>query len=519
MDPFLSRTKGAHPRQRFPLDALNLVEGAAEPLYRQLENQIRGAILDGRLEPGARLPSTRRLANDLGVARNTAKYAYEQLVVEGYLVSTTGSGTRVAVDLPEHLLHVPDGTGQPESMPVPLRLSPTGKRISTFSSWLVAQEISLPRPFRPHTTASDAFPRTLWTRLSTRRLRMSRSLLERSDPRGYQPLREAIAGYLGSARGVRCNADQVIVTAGVQQAIELIAKLLVEPGSVVCMEDPGYTPGRILFELAGANVVSVPVDSEGIDVGRLNEEVPTARLAYVTPSSQFPLGMPMSLPRRLALIEWAEQSDALIVEDDYNGEYRYAGRPLPALYGLAPPGRVIYTGSFSKLLFPSLRIGYVVVPPNAVEVFAAARWLVDRHSPPFEQAVLTDFINEGHFARHVRRMRTLYAERQAALVDAASRDLAGILEVPASDAGLHLIGWLGEDVTEASLLQASESAGLELVPTSWFADRKLERPSVILGYAPFSGAAIRRATKALAKACHQIRLSSRIGSGAQNSGA
>ncbi|MEO0997166.1 MAG: PLP-dependent aminotransferase family protein [Pseudomonadota bacterium] len=487
-------------RQRFPLDALSVDDTAADPLYRQLEEQLRTLILERRLEPGMRLPSTRRLATDLGVARNTVINAYDQLILEGYLVTARGSGTRVAHDLPEELLNAPGGERAHAANAGPLPLSPTGRRIAAFSRWIEVQSFAPPRPFRAHTAASDAFPRKLWARLAARRLRTSRDLLERSDPRGYRPLREAIAAYLGSARGVACTADQVIVTAGVQQGIELIAKLLVEPGAAVCMEDPGYAPGRVLFELAGARVFSVPVDAEGIEVGRLEEEVPTARIVYVTPSSQFPLGMTMSLARRLALIEWAAQSDALILEDDYNGEYRYAGRPLPALYGLAPPGRVIYTGSFSKLLIPSLRIGYVVVPPDAVDVFAAARWLVDRHSPPLEQAVLTEFIDEGHFARHVRRMRTLYAERQAALVDAASKDLDGILDVPAMDAGLHLIGWLGDGVGEASLLNAAAAAGLELAPTSWFADRELVRPSVILGYAPFRGAEIRRATRALSAA-------------------
>ena len=487
-------------RQRFPLDALALDETAAEPLYRQLENQIRAAILEARLQPGARLPSTRQLASDLGVARNTTKNAYNQLIVEGYLVTAVGSGTRVARDLPEQLLQVPGRGAAPGSRQDAFPLSAAAKRMIAFSPWIEAETDRPSRPFRAHTPASDAFPRRLWAQLTARRLRqMPRSLLERADPRGYRPLREAVAGYLGSARGGACSADQVIITAGTQQAIDLIVKLLLEPGDRVCMEEPGYTPAKILFELAGAEIVSVPVDDEGLDVSKLDKAVASAKLVYVTPSSQFPLGMTMSLPRRVALIEWAKRSGAVILEDDYNGEYRYSGRPLPALYGLAPPGRVLYAGSFSKLLFPSLRLGYVVVPPDAAEQFAAARWLVDRHSPPLEQAVLADFIDEGHFARHVRRMRTLYAERQGALVEAASKDLDGILEVPALDAGLHLIGWLGESMTEAAILQAAASSGIELTPTSWFGVRKAARESVILGYAPFSATEIRRATRALAR--------------------
>lgn len=488
-------------RRRFSLESLSLDRTAAEPLYRQLEDQIRSSITGGRLLPGEGLPSTRQLAKDLGVARNTTKNAYNQLVLEGYLVSAKGSGTRVAEDLPEDLLQTPRRGPALVRTLSPVPLSRIAKWSPALSSWIQGN-VSVPvRPFRPHTPASDAFPRDLWAQLTARRTRrMSRDLLERGDPRGYRPLREAIAGYLGTARGVACEPDQVVITAGAQQAIELVCKLLIEPGDRVCMEDPGYTPAALLFELAGAEVVPTPVDDEGLDVARLDRVEPAPKLVYVTPSSQFPLGMSMSLPRRLALIEWAERRDAVILEDDYNGEYRYAGRPLPALRGLAPDGRVLYTGSFSKLLFPALRIGYLVVPQEVVDPFAAMRWLIDRHSPPLEQAVLADFIEEGHFARHVRRMRTLYAERQGALVEAAAEALDGLLDVPVADSGMHLIGWLGKDVTEESLLQAAASAGIDLTPTSRFSVRELERPSVILGYAPFPTRQIRQAVQALARA-------------------
>lgn len=497
----MTKTSPREPRQRFPFDALAFDETAPQPLYRQLENQIRAAIWEARLRPGERLPSSRQLASDLGIARNTAKNAYSQLVAEGYLVTSAGSGTRVARDLPEQLLQVPGYRSVPGPTADSFPLSSAARRMIAFSPWIEAEMDRPSRPFRPHTPASDAFPREVWAQLTTRRLRrMSRGLMGHGDPRGYRPLREAVAGYLGSARAVVCDPNQVIITAGVQQAMEVIAKLLLEPGDRVYMEDPGYTPARILFELAGAEVVAIPVDDEGIEVAQLDNKA-AAKLVYVTPSSQFPLGMTMSLPRRLALIEWAQRNGAVILEDDYNGEYRYAGRPLAALHSLAPPGRVLYTGSFSKLLFPSLRLGYVVVPHKVVDHFAAARWLVDRHSPLLEQAVLADFINEGNFARHVRRMRTLYAERQRALIEAASKDLKGILDVPACDAGLHLIGWLGKAMSETKLLRASSSVGIELTPTSWFSVRKPERESVILGYAPFSPREIRRATEALANAC------------------
>ena len=495
------RTPSRTTRHRHLLESLALDRSATEPLYRQLETQLREAIRTGRLSPGEGLPSTRQLAKDLGVARNTTKNAYNQLIVEGYLVSVAGSGTRVAQDVPEDLLQAP-GRGQALVRTLsPVPLSRIAKRGPALSSWIQGDVSGPVRPFRPHTPASDAFPRDLWAQLTARRTRrLSRSLLERGDPRGYRPLREAVAGYLGTARGVACDPGQVVITAGAQQAIELVCKLLIEPGDRVCMEDPGYTPAALLFELAGAEIDPVPVDEEGLEVARLDQLVPTPKLVYVTPASQFPLGMPMSLPRRLALIEWAERRGAVILEDDYNGEYRYAGRPLPALHGLAPAGRVLYAGSFSKLLFPALRIGYLVLPAEAVEPFAAMRWLSDRHSPPLEQAVLADFIEEGHFARHVRRMRTLYAERQGALVEAAANDLAGLLDVPSADAGLHLIGWLGEGVSKDSLLRAAASAGIDLTPTSRFSVRAPARPSVILGYAPFPARQIRQAVQALSRA-------------------
>ncbi len=488
-------------REQFPLDTLILDETAAEPLYHQLERQLRSAIGEARLRPGDRLPSTRQLAKDLGIARNTAKNAYNQLTIEGYLVTTAGSGTRVAKDLPEQLLHVPQGRAKPKPIPVAFPLSAAARSMVTIKPLIRAESNCPSRPFRPHTPATDTFPRALWSQMTIRRSRrMSRDLLERVDPRGYRPLREAVAAYLTSARGVDCDAEQVIITAGTQQAIDLIAKLLLEPGDTVCMEDPGYLPARILFEAAGAEIAAIPVDDEGMDVTQLAGKAASAKLAYVTPSSQFPLGMTMSLPRRLALIEWANESGTVIVEDDYNGEFRYSGRPLPALYGLSPPGRVLYTGSFSKVLFPALRIGYVVVPPEVVDHFTAARWIADRHSPPLEQAALADFIEEGHFARHLRRMRTLYAERQADLVQAASADLGGILEVPAIDAGLHLIGWSGKAVSQEALFSAAATAGVELTPTSWFGVRNTARQSFLLGFAPFSAKEIRQATKALARA-------------------
>ncbi len=480
--------------QRFALEAIDLDEAAEEPLYRQLEAGIRAAIQAGRLRPGERLPSTRQLARDLGVARNTVVNAYGQLIIEGYLAPTAGSGTRVAAPVPDGLLQAADAGRASSNVATPPTLSDAAHRLFSINT-VIADEVDRPsRPFRAHTPASDPFPRRLWAQLVARRLRtLSRSWMDRADPRGYRPLREAIAGYLGSSRGVTCDADQVMVTAGAQQAINLIAQLLIDRGDTVCIEDPGYVPAATVFELAGARIVPVPVDDEGIDVDALNAHVPRAKLVFVTPASQFPLCKTMSLARRLALLDWAERAGATIVEDDCSGEYRYAGRPLQALHGLAPAGRVLYVGTFSKLLFPTLRLGYAVVPDSMVDHVAAARWLIDQHSPPLEQAVVADFIDEGHFARHVRRMRALYAERQAALVAVAADELGAFLDVPALDTGLHLVGWPRSRASEQDLVAAALSAGLEQMPLSWFGLEQPKKTGLILGYAPFAENELRRA--------------------------
>lgn len=486
--------------KRFPLTAFFFDKNSSDSLTRQLEKQVRSAIVEERLRPGDKLPSTRQLANELNVARNTMKNAYSQLIAEGYLEAAAGAGTRVATDLPDQRPkpHRRKRSGAPDCDAI--KLSSSAKQLVDFGHWVKANTNRPTRPFLPHTPSSDAFPRELWGKLTTRRLRqMSDNLLERGDPRGFGPLRTAIADYVSGARRIACNANQVVITAGTQQAIELLTKLLIDPGDIVCMEDPGYAPAKFLFELAGADVQAIPVDKDGICVDQLQKAVPKARLVYVTPSSQFPLMMTMSLPRRLALIEWAQRSGAVILEDDYNGEYRYSGRPLPALHGLVPEDQfTIYTGSFSKLLFPALRIGYLIVPHSLVDDLATTRWLVDRHSPLLEQAVLADFMAEGHFARHVRRMRTMYASRQKALVEAAERHWKNILHVPASEAGLHLIGHLCEDVSPDAVALAAKQASVEMTATSMFYQNAAPATSFILGYAPFTEKDIWRAAEKFA---------------------
>jgi GntR family transcriptional regulator / MocR family aminotransferase len=440
-----------------PFAVVSLDEASPVPLYRQLYDELRGAILGGRLGSGSRLPSTRDLAADLGVSRNTVSNAFLQLCAEGYLEGKVGSGTYVSRSLPDDLLLArpsarPEAPRMPPSARADSGLSRRGKLLAVTPATATVRR-GRPRAFRSGVPALDAFPSETWARLAARCWRGApQSLFGYGDPAGYRPLREAIAEYLGAVRAARCSWEQVIVVSGSQQALDLGARVLLDPGDTAWVEDPCYPAARGALVGSGARLAPVTVDSEGLDVAAGETRAVDARLAYITPSHQYPLGVTMSLARRLALLDWANRSGAWILEDDYDSEYRYSGRPLSSLQGLDDGGRVLYLGTFSKVLSPALRLGYLVVPPDLVDAFVAARALVDRHSPMMEQAVLVEFIAEGHFARHVRRMRSLYAERRDALVEALGRGLAGLIEVGAVDAGLHLVGWLpeGTDDREAS---------------------------------------------------------------------
>jgi GntR family transcriptional regulator/MocR family aminotransferase len=324
--------------------------------------------------------------------------------------------------------------------------------------------------------------------------------LSYGDPAGYRPLREAIAEYVIAARGVRCSAEQVIVVAGSQQGLDLAARVLLDVGDTAWLEDPGYIGARGALKSAGADVVPVPVDSEGLNVAEAVSRYPLARLVYITPSHQYPLGVTMSLPRRLALLEWAQRAGAWVLEDDYDSEYRYTGRPLPALQGLDTENRTVYLGTLSKTLFPSLRLGYLVVPPDLVDTFIAAKALADRHAPSVEQAVLTDFITQGHFARHIRRTRVLYAQRQAALVDAATRELTGLLEISPAEAGMHLVGYVPEGVDDQAVSQQAAAHKVEAPALSSYALMPLRRGGLLLGYAAVDERVIREGVRRLAAA-------------------
>jgi GntR family transcriptional regulator/MocR family aminotransferase len=492
-----------HP-ESFPLPAGEGYRSAALPLRQQLYEQLRDGILGGQLPAGSRLPSSRALAAEMGISRGTVLAAFEQLYAEGYLEGRLGSGTYVARAVPDELLsagsHAPVPPGTRGTL---RRLSQRGERITASPRTPLPVLSGRPADQRAFTIGLPdlhAFPNDVWTRLSTRRLRESSWELRRyNHPAGYAPLRHAIAAHLATSRGVRCTADQVIVVTGSQQALDLCARMLLDPGDAAWVEDPGYLGARAALLGAGAELVPVPVDDEGLDVAAGMARQPDARLAVVTPSHQFPLGSTMSLTRRLALIDWASRTGAWVVEDDYDAEFRYVGRPLTALQGVDGWGCVIYVGTFSKSLFPGLRLGYLVAPPQLVDPFIAAHLSTDMHVHTLEQAVVADFIREGHFERHLRRMRVLYSERQARLVEAANQELAGALCIEASESGLHVVGWLAPGLDDGLVAREAAAEGVDVWPLSLHSLYPYPRPALLLGYASLTPREIRAGVQRLAR--------------------
>jgi GntR family transcriptional regulator/MocR family aminotransferase len=454
---------------------------AGEPLHRQLYFAIRQAILAGRLRPGARLPATRTLAHELGISRNTVLVAFEQLHAEGYVDGRVGAGSFVSRHLPEAMPdpRAEEATAEPCGVPArgPAR---RGAELAALG----AARPRAPRPFSPGLPELERFPFDDWARLLARRWRRpKRAFLVGGAPAGYLPLRQAIADHLAGARAVVGTAEQVIVVSGTQQALDLAARVLLDPGDAVWVEEPGYPPTAAVLTAAGARLVPVPVDGEGLSVVAGRAAEPAARLACVSPSHQYPLGVTMRLERRLELLAWARSADGFVFEDDYDSEFRYAGRPLAALQGLDRDGRVIYVGTLSKVMFPGLRIGYMVVPQHLIDAFLALRSLVDAHPPSVAQAALVDFIGEGHLAAHVRRMRVLYAERQAALIRLTHERLGARLQLSPSDAGMHLLGRVASGVDDTAIARAAARRGVDVAPLSALYREVPRGRGLLLGYA------------------------------------
>ena len=462
------------------LPPIALDPGGATPLYQQLSDWFRRAIIEGRLRPGQRVPSSRNLAQELRISRIPVLGAYEQLCAEGYLETFTGAGTCVARSIPDaRRKRFGAGTPPRERATRSHGISARAKAMALPASpWLKNMGA-----FRVGLPALDHLPLGVWSKLVHRRWRSPpKELLTYGEPMGYLPFREAIAEYLGVFRGVRCEAAQVMITAGSQQALQVIAHVLLDPGDGLWMEEPGYPGAHQALSMAGARLVPVPVDHEGMNVSEGIRRCPDARAAYITPSHQFPLGTTLGAARRLALLDWAAQRGAWIIEDDYDSEFRFGGRPVPALQGLDPDGRVIYVGTFSKVLFPALRLGYVVLPKGLAEAFCAAREATDTFSSPLYQIVMADFVREGHFARHIRRMRNLYMQRRTALVEAIGRHMPEQLQIVAADTGMHLAAWLPPGIDDVAVSSAAARRGVSVRPLSLCCLTPPARGGLIFGY-------------------------------------
>jgi GntR family transcriptional regulator/MocR family aminotransferase len=450
----------------------------AKPLHRQLYEGYREAVLDGRLRPGHRLPSTRMLAHELQISRIPVVTAFEQLVAEGYVESRVGAGSFVSAVLPDQ---PPAHPGRKQA-PTPRR---PGPRRVPASPLAIASEpwLELRGPFRVGQPALDEFPAELWARLVARHARrLSRRQMMYGDPMGLPALRETLANHLRTVRSVACTADQIMIVSGSQQALALAGRALLAAGDAVWIEDPGYGGARDALHLAGARIVGVPVDDEGLDVAAGVARCPDARAAYVTPSHQYPLGMILSATRRLQLLDWARRRGAWLFEDDYDSEYRFDTQPLASLHGLDGDARVIYIGTFSKILFPALRVGYLVIPHDLVARFRRFRDAMDIFPAPLYQAVLAELIRDGHFARHLRRMRGIYAERRHALETALARELGPQARVVGDRAGMHLVVLLPPKSRDHEIATRAARLGISVSPLSSCYAGRPRQPGLILGY-------------------------------------
>lgn len=454
--------------------------GTAKPLHRQIYDGYRQGILNGSLSPGQRIPSTRVLSSELGVSRIPVLEAYSQLLAEGYFEARAGAGTFVSNSLPDQ--HISPVNGATRAAKKGLRA--TARRSEVEGSLSREPWMRQAGAFSVGQLSFDHFPFQVWSTLVARHARkVSAASMNYSDPMGYRPFRETLAAYLRTSRGVRCDADQIMIVSGSQHALDLCTRVLLDPGDSVWIEEPGYKLMQYALMLGGCRMVPVPVDEAGMDVSAGIKLRRKARAAFVTPSHQFPLGTTMTASRRLQLLDWAQQADAWIVEDDYDSEYRYQSMPIASLQGLDQSARVIYVGTFSKTLFPSLRLGYLVIPPDLVDRFRFARTASDLCAPHFQAAVLTDFIDQGHFARHTRRTRLIYAERRSVLVDALTKTFGPSVQILGAEAGMHLTITLSPGIADYEIACRAAEEKLWLWPLSLNYVSKKVRQGFILGFA------------------------------------
>lgn len=454
----------AFPKKALILWAMNdMAHPASGTLYRQIYARVRGSIVDGQLQPGDRLPSARAYAQELGVARGTVDLAYAILAGEGYVDTNGRAGTRVAPGVARMIAAA-------DAPAIPATANPT------YQHGLM--------PLAPGVPAFDLFPRKVWTQLVRRYARnLGRHELTYPDPQGSQKLREAVAAYLGVSRGVTCTADEIVITGGFQSAVGLVTQAMLPAGGKAWYEDPGYSPIRRALREIGACPIEVPVDEEGMNVAAGIARAPNARCAIVAPAHQFPMGVAMSLARRLQLLDWAARADAWILEDDFDGEFRYQGRPLPALKSLDRSGRVFYTGTFSKTLFPGLRLGYLVVPPSELARFRDLMRYLDGGRSALEQAVTAEFLSEGHFARHIKKMRSAYRSRRAALADALAARFGPATRIEQGAGGLHLLLRVEGGLGSLADMAWNSGKALGAIPMRVLTDRADMQDGLLVGFA------------------------------------
>ena len=460
------------------------------PLFRQVYLQIRSAILAQTLKPGTRLPSTRELALQLSVSRSAVVAAFDQLIAEGYVGGKTGSGTYVAADLFENSAAQKAG----------LRRTKPASRDVFVGDLVDVTARNDSRPFNLGRTLIDARTHNTWRKLTARTFRSIDPVhLGYSDPRGLPALRQAVSDYLRVARGVRCEADQIVITTGTQHTVDLVIRVLDLAGEKVWVEDPGYPLTVRALVAAGVTAHPVPVDEHGIDVRAGIAKARSARAVFITPSHQFPTGVVLSMARRLELLNWAREAKAWIVEDDYASEFRYGGRALASLQGLDESERVIYVGTLNKALFPGLRLGYAVVPPALLKGFITARYLADRQSSSLAQAVVADFVEEGHFAAHLRRMRLQYKDQRDTLVAALRERLEGDITVDPPDQGMHLVAYLRRGLKDVAIERAARERGVIVRAMSRLYVDASPRSALVMGFSGFPRQMIPPAVERLAR--------------------
>jgi GntR family transcriptional regulator / MocR family aminotransferase len=483
-------------RNSYPIWSTFVPKRGGPPIQEQLVRFFRDSIASGAFQPGIRIPATRVLAEELGLARNTVTFAYERLLSEGFLETRTGSGTFVSGKLPRR--------PSKRSRSVQTSLEAKGSRRAQMI--FMKAPLSAPHanlPLTPTLPALDAFPHALWSRLASRFWRRCPLVeLANGDPAGYLPLREALASYLGAARSISCSADQIVVTTGAQAAVLIAALSLADPGDEVWVEHPGYEVARRALELAGLDIIGIPVDAEGIVVEHALSIAPNARLAFVTPSHQFPLGVVMSLPRRLSLLRWSAASGSFILEDDYDGEFSYDSVPVMPLKALdKPDGRVVYVGTLSKLLAPGIRLGFLVLPEHLVDVILRVRTTVDRYVSVPLQAITAEFINNGHLGAHIRRLRTIYAERRAALLSAIESEGAGMLTIDGPASGLQLLAKIDPELDDRAIATMARSQKIGVHPLSGYSVDQaapLSQKGLVIGFANTAPQKMRTAVRILA---------------------